>query len=277
MNVGKVGLLKIISKTVAFITSAIIIPHLRKSYRLSQIHLNLLTMMTTITQGLDSVRQSIQQSAANHQRLAADIRLIAVSKRHSVACIRTAFQHQQRDFGENYLNEALEKQTRLADLAITWHYIGSIQSNKTRKIAEHFDWVHTVDSLKIAKRLSAQRPLHLPPLNICLQINIDQEASKSGLAPTLEPLTELLGEIIQLPQITLRGLMCIPAPKAGKEQEKASFTQMQGLLKQLNQRLTQSSGLPLDTLSMGMSDDLDSAIACGATMVRVGTAIFGQR
>ncbi len=218
-------------------------------------------------QVLSSIERATQLSKQSNTPL-----LLAVSKRHSAEKIRCLFDCGQRDFGENYLNEALEKQHMLADLAITWHFIGHIQSNKTRKVASHFDWAHTVDSLKIAKRLSAQRPDDMPPLNICLQINIDKEVSKSGLLPNHEALLAIAQEVNTLPNIRLRGLMCIPAPKQHAEEECQSFTRMAELKSFLN-----DNGLSLDTLSMGMSDDLESAIACGATIVRVGTAIFGAR
>lgn len=226
-----------------------------------------------ILQQLNSIRQSVKTFAATRQRSPDEITLLAVSKRHPVSSIRLAFAHQQKDFGENYLTEALEKQAQLTDLAITWHYIGSIQSNKTRKIAENFAWVHTVDSLKVAKRLSMQRPETLPPLNICLQINVDKENSKSGLPPDVELLIPLVDEIRSLKQLHLRGLMCIPAPKKTQDEERQTFNTMQQLLETINQRLA----LSLDTLSMGMSHDLETAIEQGATIVRVGTAIFGPR
>lgn len=225
-----------------------------------------------IEQQLNKTRQNIQTICKKQQRPFQDIMLLAVSKRHPADNIREAFACGQRHFGENYLNEALEKQSQLKDLAIIWHYIGSIQSNKTKKIAEHFTWVHTVDHLKIATRLSHQRPEHLPALNLCLQLNIDDEDSKSGLPPNKDLLLQLATEIQSLPNVTLRGLMCIPAPKPSKVQERQTFQRMQSLLDYLNRQ-----GLALDTLSMGMSADLDTAIECGATIVRVGTAIFGQR
>lgn len=228
-------------------------------------------MPHAIINAITDIKEQIQTAQSRHQR-SDDVQLLAVSKRHSSEKIRLAYQSGQRDFGENYLNEALQKQIELHDLDITWHYIGSIQSNKTRKMAAHFSWIHTVDSLKIATRLSNQRPLELEPLNICLQINIDNETSKSGLLPDSVALSDLAREIHTLPHVVLRGLMCIPAPKESPAQEKHTFRQMQTLLQQLNQ-----DSHALDTLSMGMSDDLDSAIACGATIVRIGTAIFGQR
>lgn len=225
-----------------------------------------------IKNSLATVKQNIRDACNANKRDASEVLLLAVSKRHSVKSIREAYTCGQTHFGENYLNEALEKQQQLADLPLVWHYIGSIQSNKTRKIAENFSWVHTVDSLKIAKRLSEQRPNTLPPLNICLQINIDNEESKSGITVQKDELLALAQEISVLPNIVLRGLMCIPAPKETSEQEIQTFQQMQVL-----QQYLKENGIALDTLSMGMSGDLENAIACGATIVRVGTAIFGAR
>jgi pyridoxal phosphate enzyme (YggS family) len=187
--------------------------------------------------------------------------------------IRQAWQLGQREFGENYLQEALEKQTELADLDdIVWHFIGPLQSNKTRAVAEHFDWVHSVDRLKIAKRLSEQRPTHLSPLNICLQVNISREESKAGVLP--EELEELAKEVATLPNLHLRGLMAIPAPVEGVEAQRQPLAALREALTSLQSRLP---GAPLDTLSMGMSDDLEAAILEGATLVRLGTAIFGAR
>ncbi len=225
-----------------------------------------------IEENLKHLHQLIKSACQKADRTPETVTLVAVSKRHSVEKIREAFATGQVDFGENYLNEALEKQALLSELGITWHFIGHIQSNKTRKIAEHFAWVHTVDSLKIARRLSSQRPAELPPLNICLQINVDNEDSKSGLSTDKSLLLNLAREIDTLPNIKLRGLMCIPAPKSIQEDELATFTQMKVLQDYLN-----SNDFNLDTLSMGMSDDLDSAIMAGSTMIRIGTAIFGQR
>lgn len=226
----------------------------------------------TIQQALQNVLQQINVACKHSQRQPDSVLLLAVSKRHTVDNIRAAYQQGQRDFGENYLNEALAKQTELNDLAIQWHFIGHVQSNKTRKIAEHFHWVHAVDSLKVARRLSAQRPMGLPPINICLQINIDGEDSKAGLSPEKTSLLALATEVSALPNVALRGLMCIPAPKTDKVAEQQTFARMANLQHFLN-----DNGLALDTLSMGMSDDLDSAIANGSTIVRVGTAIFGAR
>ncbi|MYL24886.1 YggS family pyridoxal phosphate-dependent enzyme [Halomonas alkaliantarctica] len=202
-----------------------------------------------------------------------DARLLAVSKTKPASMIRQAWQLGQREFGENYLQEALDKQTELADLdAIVWHFIGPLQSNKTRAAAEHFDWVHSVDRLKIAKRLSEQRPEALDPLNVCLQVNISREASKSGVLP--EALPELAAAVAELPRLRLRGLMAIPAPAESLEAQRKPLAALRCAQESLKQALPEA---PLDTLSMGMSDDLEAAILEGATLVRLGTAIFGAR
>jgi pyridoxal phosphate enzyme (YggS family) len=193
--------------------------------------------------------------------------LLAVSKTKPASDLREAFSAGLRDFGENYLQEALGKQTELSDLPLIWHFIGPIQSNKTRAIAENFAWVHSVDRLKIAQRLSEQRPADLPPLNVCIQVNVSGEASKSGCAP--EDLPALAQAIIALPNLRLRGLMAIPEPTDDSDEQNAAFAAVRTLQDQLN--------LPLDTLSMGMSHDLEAAIAQGATWVRIGTALFGAR
>jgi pyridoxal phosphate enzyme (YggS family) len=193
--------------------------------------------------------------------------LLAVSKTKPAAALREAFAAGLRDFGENYLQEALSKQLELADLPLCWHFIGPIQSNKTRAIAEHFAWVHSVDRLKIAQRLSEQRPAELPPLNICIQVNVSGEASKSGCTPA--DLPALVAAISALPRLKLRGLMAIPEPTADSAEQNAAFATVRILQDSLN--------LPLDTLSMGMSHDLEAAIAQGATWVRIGTALFGAR
>lgn len=200
-------------------------------------------------------------------------KLLAVSKTKPAAMIRQVWQLGQREFGENYLQEALEKQTELADLdGIVWHFIGPLQSNKTRSVAEHFDWVHSVDRLKIAKRLSEQRPAHLEPLNICLQVNISREDSKAGVLP--EELEELAREVATLPNLCLRGLMAIPAPAEGVDAQRQPLAALRGAFNGLQNSLPDA---PLDTLSMGMSDDLEAAVLEGATLVRLGTAIFGAR
>jgi len=195
---------------------------------------------------------------------------LAVSKTFAADAIREAWQTGQIRFAESYVQEALAKIAALDDLAIEWHFIGPIQSNKTRSIAEHFDWVHSVDRLKTAERLSVQRPAHLPSLQLCLQVNISGEDSKSGVAP--DDVNALALAIARLPNIRLRGLMAIPAPSDDVAAQRAAFATLHKLFDQLNRQ-----GLHMDTLSMGMSHDFVAAIAEGATMVRVGTAIFGNR
>ena len=223
--------------------------------------------MSTIETMIAKVRARIREAAQACGRDPEQVRLLAVSKTHPAAAIRAAYACGQVDFGENYLQEALAKQQELADLPLRWHFIGPIQSNKTRAIATHFDWVHSVDRLKIAQRLAEQRPEELPPLNICLQVNISGEASKSGCAP--EELPALAEAAAQLPRLKLRGLMAIPEPTDDVAAQRAAFARLREL----------QAGLPyeLDTLSMGMSHDLESAIAEGATWVRIGTAVFGAR
>ena len=223
--------------------------------------------MSTIAENIAKVGARIREAAQASQRNFADIGLLAVSKTKPAEAIREAHAAGLRDFGENYLQEALEKQTQLADLTLIWHFIGPIQSNKTRPIAEHFDWVHSVDRLKIAQRLSEQRPAHLPALNICLQVNVSGEQSKSGCSP--EELTALARAVVALPNLRLRGLMAIPEPTDDVAAQHAAFAR----LRQLRDELA----LNLDTLSMGMSHDLEAAIAEGATWVRIGTALFGAR
>lgn len=227
--------------------------------------------MPDIAQRLAAVQQSISDAAIAHQRCAKDIQLLAVSKTQPPSSILEAYQAGQTAFGENYLQEARDKQEALNLADIEWHFIGPIQSNKTQEIALHFQWVHSVDRLKIASRLSQQRPAHLPPLNICLQINIDNEPTKSGVL--LEQLPPLVEAINTLPQLQLRGLMVIPAKRNSKEQQ-VIFAEVRQILNQLN---TSQPLLQLDTLSMGMSDDMDAAIAAGSTIVRIGSAIFGPR
>ena len=223
--------------------------------------------MSTIAKNIAKVRTRIREAAQACGRDPETVGLLAVSKTKPAAAVREAHACGQRDFGENYLQEALNKQAELSDLALTWHFIGPIQSNKTRPIAEHFAWVHSVDRLKIAQRLSEQRPAHLPPLNICLQVNVSGEASKSGCAP--EELPALALTVSQLPNLRLRGLMTIPEPTRDVAQQHAACARLRQLRDDLN--------LELDVLSMGMSDDLEAAIAEGATWVRIGTALFGAR
>ncbi|MBV4465346.1 pyridoxal phosphate enzyme (YggS family) [Pseudomonas sp. F-14 TE3623] len=223
--------------------------------------------MSTIADNIAQVSSRIRAAALAVGRDEHTIQLLAVSKTKPAEALREAYAAGLRDFGENYLQEALSKQLELADLPLIWHFIGPIQSNKTRAIAEHFDWVHSVDRLKIAQRLSEQRPADLPPLNICIQVNVSGEASKSGCTPA--DLPALVDAISALPHLKLRGLMAIPEPTEDRAAQDAAFAAVQSLQASLN--------LPLDTLSMGMSHDLESAIAQGATWVRIGTALFGAR
>ncbi|WP_437879376.1 YggS family pyridoxal phosphate-dependent enzyme [Pseudomonas sp. LRF_L74] len=223
--------------------------------------------MSTIAENIAKVGARIREAAQASGRDSSTIGLLAVSKTKPAAAIREAHATGLVDFGENYLQEALGKQLELTDLALTWHFIGPIQSNKAKPIAEHFDWVHSVDRLKIAERLAAQRPAELPPLNICLQVNVSGEASKSGCAP--EELAALAQAVTQLPRLKLRGLMTIPEPTDDPARQRAAFARLR--------ELRDSLGLELDTLSMGMSHDLEAAIGEGATWVRIGTALFGAR
>ncbi|HRL67728.1 MAG TPA: YggS family pyridoxal phosphate-dependent enzyme [Ottowia sp.] len=226
--------------------------------------------MTTIPGNLQHVRARIATACQRAGRGVEEVTLLAVSKTFGADAVRAAAAAGQRAFGENYIQEGVEKIAALRDLGLMWHCIGPIQSNKTRLVAEHFDWVHTVDRLKIAERLSAQRPADLPPLNVCIQVNIDGGANKSGVAPG-EALA-LARAVAALPQLKLRGLMSIPEIAPDFEAARAVHASARALFDQLN-----ADGLGLDTLSMGMSDDLEAAIAAGSTMVRVGTAIFGSR
>ena len=223
--------------------------------------------MSTIADNIGQVSQRIRAAADAVQRDANSIHLLAVSKTKPAQAVREAYAAGMCDFGENYLQEALGKQAELTDLPLSWHFIGPIQSNKTRAIAENFAWVHSVDRLKIAQRLSEQRPADLPPLNICIQVNVSGEASKSGCTPA--DLPALARAISALPRLKLRGLMAIPEPTEDRTEQDAAFAAVRDLQASLN--------LPLDTLSMGMSHDLESAIAQGATWVRIGTALFGAR
>ncbi len=219
-----------------------------------------------ITKLLNRVRLAAKKSQRNPD----DICIVAASKTRSAESIRTAYQSGLRNFGENYLQEALNKIVALADLPLVWHFIGPIQSNKTRALAENFDWVHSVDRHKIARRLSEQRPKHLAKLQICLQVNISGETSKSGVAP--EDLPALARDVLTLPNINLRGLMAIPAATPDEEQQLDAFHRMRELMTTL-----QVFSPGLDTLSMGMSADLEAAIDQGSNLIRVGTDIFGPR
>jgi len=230
--------------------------------------------MSSIPENLQAVLERIRAVKIHSGREGDLVELLAVSKTFGADAVIEAADAGQSAFGENYLQEALDKkqavQALRPDLLLKWHFIGPIQSNKTRPIAENFDWVHSVEREKIAQRLADQRPAHLPPLNVCLQVNVSGEASKSGVAP--EELPALAQAVAKLPQLKLRGLMAIPEPEDDLEQQRAPFRALRTMLEQLR-----AQGLELDTLSMGMSGDMDAAIAEGATVVRVGTAIFGKR
>jgi len=224
--------------------------------------------MTTIAQRLKQIREQIGDAERACNRRPGSVLLLAVSKTKPSEDIAAAYQSGQRHFGENYLQEALRKQQELGVYAITWHFIGPIQSNKTKPLATHFDWVHSVDSLKIAKRLSEQRPAHLPPLNICLQVNISDEPSKSGI--TLAELPELCEQVAKLPNLKLRGVMAIPAPQQDFDLQRQPY-------RALYQAVAKLDRPELDTFSFGMTGDLKAAIAEGSTIVRIGTALFGER
>lgn len=226
--------------------------------------------MTTIAARLDAVRARIAAAARHAGRDPADVKLLAVSKTWPAEAVREAAAAGQRAFGENYVQEGVDKVEALRALGLEWHFIGPLQSNKTRPVANAFDWVHGIDRLKIAERLSAQRDVHLPPLDVCIQVNVSGEDSKSGVAP--DEAGALAHAVAALPRLRLRGLMCIPEPSADEAVLRARFAVLRGLYDGLR-----AAGLALDTLSMGMSHDLEPAIAEGASIVRVGTAIFGER
>jgi len=227
-------------------------------------------MMSTIQTRLQAVRDRIAHAAEAVGRDSREITLVAVSKTFPAASVRAAADCGQTAFGENYAQEGADKIHELRDLALEWHFIGPIQSNKTRLIAAHFDWVHSVDRLKVAERLAEQRPPHLPPLQLCIQVNVSGEVTKSGVEPAALP--ALVQQVAALPRLELRGLMAIPAPTEKPEEQRSQLRR----LRQLKDE-TAAQGFRLDTLSMGMSDDLEIAIAEGATIVRVGRAIFGER
>lgn len=228
--------------------------------------------MSQISANLKQINQRIHDAALKAGRESHDIQLLAVSKTKPLSAIEEAIAAGQRAFGENYLQEGVEKITALSACpGLEWHFIGPIQSNKTRPIAEHFHWAHGVERAKIARRLNEQRPAHLAPLNICLQVNLDGEASKSGVAP--EDCLDLARQCLALERLRLRGLMCIPQPRHNFEEQKATFLR----LTRLRDTIAEQLGMELDTLSMGMSADLEAAIAAGSTLVRVGTDIFGAR
>ncbi len=226
--------------------------------------------MKNIEKNLNDIHARIAAAATACERDPDSVSLLAVSKRKPASDIRLAFATGQVEFGENYLQEALQKMQELEDLDISWHFIGAIQSNKTRNIAEAFDWVHCIDRAKIARRLSEQRPPQLAPLNVCIQVNLDHEASKAGI--DLAELPELAHAIDPLPGIRLRGLMTIPAPREDVAGQREAFARLADALLSLRKQ-----GIDCDTLSMGMTGDMEAAIAEGATLVRIGTAIFGER
>ena len=226
--------------------------------------------MSTLADNLLTIGASIKEYAECYQRKTKDIQLLAVSKRHPAQKIEEAFNLGQTSFGENYVQELLEKAQQLSHLDIEWHFIGPLQSNKTKVIATTVDWVHTIDRLKIAERLSRQRPQNLDAINVCIQVNISNEASKSGvLASDVEALAT---EIVKLPKLKLRGLMAIPEPHTDFDKQREEFSKLALLKKGLNKKR-----FKLDTLSMGMSRDIEAAIAEGATIIRIGTSIFGTR
>ncbi len=226
--------------------------------------------MKTISDRLQDVRARVAAAATSARRTPDEVHLLAVSKTWPAAAVREAAAAGQRAFGENYVQEGVDKIEALRELGLEWHFIGPLQSNKTRLVASAFDWVHSIDRLKIAERLSAQRDVHLAPLNVCLQVNVSGEESKSGVAPG--EVAALAQAVADLPRLRLRGLMCIPEPTGDVTLLRARFA----LLRELQAQLI-AAGLSLDTLSMGMSHDIEPAIAEGATIVRVGTAIFGER
>lgn len=226
--------------------------------------------MTSIHDNLQTIGVNIQKTTQQYHHPPGSVKLLAVSKRHSVNKIREAYEAGQRSFGENYVQELLEKKEQLSDLDIKWHFIGPLQSNKTKKIAEAVDWVHTIDRFKIAKRLNDQRPENLPKLSACIQVNISGEESKSGIL--IEELPILAKKINELPRLKLQGLMVIPAPEKNIDKQRIVFAKVANIKKDLYQQ-----GIELNTLSMGMSDDMEAAIAEGSTIVRIGTAIFGTR
>lgn len=223
----------------------------------------------SISENLSRIQQQIEQISAEYQR--ENVRLLAVSKTKPVQAIEEAIRADQCAFGENYVQEGVEKIAYFSgNKSLEWHFIGPLQSNKSRLVAEHFDWIQTMDRFKIAERLNDQRPEHLRPLNVLIQINISDESSKSGIQP--EEMFSLAEKISQFPRLKLRGLMAIPKPESEPEQQKIALRKMKDLFNRLQQRFES-----VDTLSIGMSDDMASAIECGSTMVRIGTAIFGER
>lgn len=228
-------------------------------------------MHNALIERLESVRLRIRKAEQAAGREAGRVMLLAVSKKQSAVAMRAVAGAGQHAFGESYVQEALGKMAELADLPLVWHFIGPIQSNKTAQIAANFAWVHSIDRLKIAQRLNDQRPAELPPLDVCLQVNISGEASKSGVA--VDDVDQVARAVLEMPRLRLRGLMAIPAPSANEADQRQPFRRMREIL----EKLRDDTGASLDTLSMGMSGDLEAAVAEGATIVRVGTDIFGAR
>ncbi|MCH8060354.1 MAG: YggS family pyridoxal phosphate-dependent enzyme [Proteobacteria bacterium] len=226
--------------------------------------------MIRVTENLRKIRELLAKAAIDAGREDSTVQLLAVSKKQTLAGVIEAVAAGQRDFGENFVQEGLEKIAAVSRSDLCWHFIGHLQANKTRSVAAHFDWVHTVDRLKTAQRLSQQRPAALGKLNICLQVNIDDEPGKSGV--NVDELFELAKQIAQLPRLHLRGLMCLPALRTRFEDQRKPFAAMRDLLGMLRRQ-----SLEVDTLSMGMSSDFRAAIFEGATIVRLGTAVFGKR
>lgn len=226
--------------------------------------------MIRVTENFRKIQDLLAKAAADAGRSADEIRLLAVSKAKPVEAVLEACAAGQREFGENYVQEGLEKIAKVDRKDVIWHFIGHLQANKTRSVAQHFQWVHTIERLKIARRLSDQRPDDAPPLEVLIEVNIDEEPSKTGVMP--DEVADLAGAVASLPRLTLRGLMCLPAIRADFEDQRRPFARLRGILESLN-----DSGLSLDTLSMGMTDDYRAAILEGATIVRIGTAIFGPR
>lgn len=223
-----------------------------------------------IGDNLISIRNEIAEASRSFNRFSEDVQLLAVSKTRPIVDIMTAVEYGQCSFGESYLQEAIEKIKALASYSLEWHFIGSLQSNKTRLIACHFDWVQSLDKLKYAQYLNKQRPTYLPPLNVCIQVNISEERQKAGVS--LVELPSLINEVLELPRLRLRGLMTLPARSSDFVAQRSAFNKLSLVYKEL-----QDSGIVLDTLSMGMTNDMVAAIAEGATLVRVGTGIFGER
>ena len=226
--------------------------------------------MIGVTENLRKIRDLLDEAARDAGRRPEDLKLLAVSKKQPLEKLLEAAAAGQRDFGENTVQEGIEKVTKLEDKGLTWHFIGHLQSNKTRHVAEHFDWVHTIDRLKTAKRLSEQRPDSLGDLNVCIQINIDDESAKSGVAHN--DVLELARGIDTMPRLVLRGLMCLPAIRTGFKEQRVPFARLREIAEMLR-----GKGLDIDTLSMGMTDDYRAAVFEGATIVRIGTALFGPR